>query len=212
MGSNTTSAAAVSSGSQSADARRLLDRELDSGERVRWSGQPLPNKLAKKSMVVFLFAIPWTAFSVFWTVMATWGAGAFGLFGVPFLLIGVFMLTTPWRTARAARRTVYAITDRRALVIAPTTTTLMGNELTVATYMPAQLQSLTRNEASDGSGDLIFVTIRTTTSKGGTRTEHNGFLAVADVHQVERTLKRELLEPALVASSVSSVSSSAEAF
>ena len=112
-----------------------LRAQLLPGERVRWSAQPR----ASKQWLVFLiwlFAIPWTAFALFWTWMASTplrqgvdlgGAGiiawAFPLFGVPFILIGLGLLATPFRLLLRTRRVVCALTDQRMirLYAGPTT-------------------------------------------------------------------------------------------
>ncbi len=45
----------------------------------------------------------------------------------------------------------------------------------------------------DGSGDLVFEERTYATSTGGTRIKRMGFLAVADVHEVERLIRSQLL-------------------
>ncbi len=84
--------------------QRLVDRELERDERVEWIGQPRAAFFTPGATVMFLFAIPWTSFAIFWTVMAACGtmqeakqadgAGLFSvfpLFGLPFILIGCGM-------------------------------------------------------------------------------------------------------------------------
>jgi hypothetical protein len=44
----------------------------------------------------------------------------FPLFGVPFVLIGLGMLAAPYWMRRKAQNTVYALTDKRALILSPT--------------------------------------------------------------------------------------------
>jgi hypothetical protein len=103
----------------------LVDDELASGERIVWVGQPIPSRYAFPSLGIVLFAIPWTAFAIFWMAAASGfklpdlarGSGLFSLFGVPFVLIGLGMLSTPFWMLRKARRTAYVITDQRALVV-----------------------------------------------------------------------------------------------
>jgi len=54
---------------------------------------------------LMLFALFWTGFSLVWTYLA-WrgGGGAMALFGVPFILIGVFLLVgTFWRNIAGVR-------------------------------------------------------------------------------------------------------------
>ena len=54
---------------------QALQRELRSGERVLWRGRRLP-RVAWEGLFIWVFAIPWTAFSLFWTVTAFAGARA----------------------------------------------------------------------------------------------------------------------------------------
>jgi hypothetical protein len=149
---------------------------------------------------VLIFAVPWTAFAVFWTVAAAggiWNRGGapaswfhyvFPLWGVPFILIGLAMLSTPWWTARAARRTVYAITDRRAIVwIAQA-----WGRTEVQSFEPKRLLSLTRTERANGSGDLIFEQFRETNGSS-TTTIRRGFMGLRDVRDAEEVLRETLL-------------------
>ena len=98
-----------------------VERELESGERIAWMEQPIPRYFTAMSTGAFLFAIPWTAFALFWICGASGfklpdfskgGFSFFPLFGVPFVLIGLGMLSSPWWAHRKALKTVYVITDR----------------------------------------------------------------------------------------------------
>ena len=80
-----------------------VNRELESGERILWMEQPIPRYFTAISTGAFLFAIPWTAFAVFWICGASGfripdfskgGFSFFPLFGLPFVLIGIAMLGT----------------------------------------------------------------------------------------------------------------------
>ncbi len=102
---------------------------------------------------VWGFGLVWTAFSAFWTASATLVAGAFGLLGVPFLLFGLFRLAQPFLGARAAARTLYVVTDRRAVVATPE-----GDGLTVRTIPPGLLRTLQITRHPDGSGTIRFDT------------------------------------------------------
>ena len=111
---------------------QLVNDELAPGERVRWACQPRPRaSLPWWSLAPFFVAVPWTLFTLFWMAGAAGlldrGPGPIditrlllALFGVPFLLIGIAMFCSPlWvrhQRRRAASRTAYAITDRRAIV------------------------------------------------------------------------------------------------
>src|SRR3989442_1288171 len=87
--------------------QRVLERELRPGERVLWSEQPRPLALARKSSKSFLFGIPFFAFAVFWTILASGGlssrknktgpfAGWFPiLWGSMFIAVGAGLLLSP---------------------------------------------------------------------------------------------------------------------
>jgi hypothetical protein len=63
----------------SQDLDSILRRELMPGERLLWSGRSQPGKL-KAAFAIWFFAIPWTAFALFWEAMAfmPWFAGTGG--------------------------------------------------------------------------------------------------------------------------------------
>jgi hypothetical protein len=171
--------------------RAQLQAELQPGESVRWVEQPVPALLARAGWALVLFAIPWTAFALFWV----WGAArasshgpgpfqVFPLFGLPFVAVGVGMLASPFWIMRAARRTVYAVTDRRALVIRGT---WLG--VNVRSFAPEKLGDLSRNQRPDGSGDLVFGQDVRPGNRGATRVVDYGFLAVPNVREAEEYVR-----------------------
>lgn len=111
--------------------RLTLDGELTPGERILWAAQPRASRLWT-GFGIYLFAIPWTAFSLFWEAMALspWFAGqdppgamqaGFGIvmpiFGLPFMLIGLAMMYAPIHAMRKAGDTVHALTNKRLLTL-----------------------------------------------------------------------------------------------
>ena len=174
--------------------RDQVNAELQSGERITWLDQPIAARLARTSIPAVLFGIPWTAFAIFWVVMASKGvsqshnAGAFQffpLFGVPFILVGFGMLSSPYWAARSGRRTVYLLTDRRAIVLR---TNFFGS-VNVRSFEASTLTDLQRNQNRDGSGDLIFAQDLRSGSRGREYTVNIGFLAVRDVKNVENRVR-----------------------
>jgi hypothetical protein len=174
--------------------QKLLDiiaRELEPGERTEWVGMPIPRFFTPASTATFIFGIPWTAFAIFWTVSAGGESGEgfgifslFALFGIPFILIGFAMLLTPLWTYRKALKTVYAITDRRAVTFDG------GISMTIRSYPPDQLQNLYRKEKSDGTGDIVISRRAWRDSDGDNRSEELGFLRIRDPKMVEGLLKK----------------------
>ncbi|MFH1497660.1 MAG: hypothetical protein ABII82_07515 [Verrucomicrobiota bacterium] len=177
----------------------LVEAELRPAERPLWTGTPRPWRMARQCLPVVLFAIPWTAFSVFWIAGASGfkmpdfssPAGFFPLFGLPFLLIGAGMLASPWLAMRKARRTAYVLTAERAIIFEAT---LWGG-INIRSFGPDQLTDLRRVQSADGSGDLIFDEIVNRHHEGRGTTTAIGFLGIPDVRSVE-TMVATLAEPA----------------
>jgi hypothetical protein len=174
--------------------QQWVQRELESREQVVWAAMPRPRFFTPGATGAFLFGIPWTAFAVFWTTMAAWGVGqagggqgpvwAFPLFGVPFILIGVGMLSSPLWAYRKAAKTVYAITDRRAITFEG------GRSITIRSYRPDRLQDVYRREYRDGTGDILIDRRAWRDSDGDKQFEEFGFLRVAQPKEVEALLKQ----------------------
>ncbi len=178
------------------DLHTKTQDELEPGEKMLWSGQPDPKRLSRKALLISLFGIPWTAFALFWVVAAagfklpdfTFSSfsdgfhAVFPLFGIPFVLIGLGMFTAPYWAYRSAKRTVYAITNRRALVIS------FGRAKRVQSYFEQDISDISRVERADGSGNIVFRTEETTDRKGNARLNQIGFFGVPEVRRVERIL------------------------
>jgi len=180
------------------ELRQIIGRELHPGETLQFSARARPGAVVLASLPMFLFAIPFTGFAVFWMVMA--GIGTmnveqdmgpfrfFPLFGLPFLLVGLFMLSAPLRAFLGAGRTLYAITDQRALTLRT------GRSTRVISYYPRDIGNPTRTEKADGSGNLMFAE-EWRRGKRGRYAVSVGFRGVPDVREAERALLR-LLERA----------------
>ncbi|MDD5272808.1 MAG: hypothetical protein PHU14_08835 [Methylovulum sp.] len=166
----------------------LIQAELNRFEKVLWSSTPNPGRLAKKTLPVVIFAIPWTAFSLFWIASASgfkWpdlsgGFGLFPLFGLPFLLIGLGMLLSPLLVAKKAAATAYAITNERAIIIEPG----WFGGMNIRSFFPHQLSDIRKVQFADGNGDLILDNNAPTDNRRGNATDI-GFFGIADVKKVE---------------------------
>lgn len=172
------------------DLKRRVVEEIDPDESLVWIGQPDPGRMALSSAAVSLFAIPFTAFAIFWMAMAAQGITEaegpfifFPLFGLPFLLVGLAMLLSPLWAYRKAKKTAYMITSRRAVVIEG------GRSFQVTSYGPEDLQDLVRRERSDGSGDVIISEERVYHSRGRHRIVRKGFFGIRGVKEVEDRLE-----------------------
>jgi hypothetical protein len=183
--------------------------ELRPQEKLLWAGQPLPSAFRRYTWPVMLFGIPFFSFAVFWTVMAVmltrWGKDqgvppiigiVFPLWGIPFMLVGAGLISAPYWATRRAKRSWYALTNERAIV------TMAGfwNSSQTRSFGPETLATLTRNDRSDGSGDLIFEPAPTVSvgqagpgwavrNRGLGTMAMTGFVGIADVREVERLVR-----------------------
>lgn len=170
--------------------REVVAREVPAGEKVLWFAAAGLRAFMLGSIALVLFAIPWTGFAIFWVVMAWTGTrqselpGSIGtffpLFGIPFILVGLGMLTSPFWLARKAKRTCYILTERRAIVVEGG---ILGGS-TVTSFQPERLTAMRRTERKDGSGDLVFEQF-TTSCGSGTTTIRRGFMGIDNVREVE---------------------------
>jgi hypothetical protein len=186
-------------GGLSDEGRARLERELAPGERVAWAGHPSPGAYARSAWLLMVFGLLFIAFGVAW-IVATGASGpqlagmavSFSFMwpvGLLPLGVGVLMLLAPVWMSASAGRVVYAVTDRRALVVTP----VLFRGVSARSFSPAQLASAERIERADGSGSLVFARdpYSSTSSDGVTTHGHRsvGFLGLADVKSVERCVR-----------------------
>lgn len=183
----------------SAKLRRQIDRELEAGEFIKWIEQPLP-RFTLQSLGYFLFGIPWTTFAIFLMYLVAGfkipilhkgilhegikSEHLFALFGVPFVLIGLWMVTSPFRERLKASQTVYLITNKRAISIES------GWFTTIRKYTPAQLKDLYYKKRQDGTGDVVITTRIYKDTDGYSQIKEIGFMNVRNPREVERLLQQ----------------------
>lgn len=180
------------------DLQAFISKELEADEEVIWSAQPKPVMFTGPTLGAFLFGIPWTLFALFWVAGAAGfkvpdfrnGFDLFPLFGIPFILIGFGMLSTPWWSYRSQLKTVYLITDRRAITIDG------GRSLTIRSYFPSELRDIYRREHKDGTGDVIITRDAWRDSDGDRHMQELGFLRIPKARDVEKILRSFLADGA----------------
>jgi hypothetical protein len=176
--------------------RPLVSPELRPDERVVWIGQPTPWRFVKRFIAVFFFGVFWSGFLVFWAdgFLETgirgqdgWlGLAGWAAFSIPFFLIGIGMLSTPYWSWRKAKRTVYVLTNERAILFDAS----WWRAMTIRSFEPARLTDLRRIQLPDGSGDLVFERTVTTDSEGSTKTTDHGFLSIPNVKSIEEAVQQ----------------------
>jgi hypothetical protein len=173
------------------ESQDTVERELEPGEQIHWIDMPRPAFFTVGSTVLFAFGIAWTAFTLFWTISAFHenpGLGRsnvfFAMLGLPFVLVGLALLLTPIWAYWGDLRTVYAITDRRAIVFR------RGWSTIILSFSPGQLQNVCRVEKGSDFGTVVLGRRKWPDPSGSLRQEDVGFERIARPREVEAMLKR----------------------
>ena len=72
----------------------------------------------------------------------------FAAFGIPFVVIGLFLVSAPLRNRLLARRTYYAVTDQRVLIVTA------GRRYKVRAYAARDITDYQRSDSGNGRGDI----------------------------------------------------------
>jgi hypothetical protein len=111
------------------NAAMKIQPELMSGETLQWAGMPNPRVIFHiEDWFQIPFGLVWTVFMIFWesSALGYWGTSSrhnsppvfFALWGIPFLLIGQYLIWGRFvYDGWLKRRTYYAVTNRRILVL-----------------------------------------------------------------------------------------------
>ena len=132
-----------------------LQPELISGESLLWAGKPNPSKiLHSDDWYTIPFSLLWGGFAIFWEagVLGFWGHSSkhaplfMALWGIPFVVIGQYMIWGRFvYDGWLKRRTYYGITNRRLLVVQEST-----RRKTCSMYLEA-IPSVERDGGSVGT-------------------------------------------------------------
>lgn len=158
-----------------------LELELTPGERILWAGQPIPGiRFNAADFFLIPFSLFWLGFAIFWTVMAARITDdstpraiqlIFPLFGVPFILIGLYLTVGRfWQDVRLRAQTYYGITSQRIILLHPS----KG----VQSIDLKHISDFTVDEGRNGEGTIWF-----------TPQNIRKFDRIAGVRQVESILR-----------------------
>lgn len=184
------------------DLAELFAPDLRAGEVLLWAGRPRPLRAARAGCSTLVPGLFFGGFATIWITasfamtrlsgqadkdaMAFW----FPFFGIPFLLVGLGMVSTPFWYARTAARSAFAVTDQRLLTRTPQS----GGAVRVASMPAHRVGEITRSEFGDGGGMLEFALKDTPHDTEG---EVMLFTDIDNVLAVQRLIRRELLKETL---------------
>ncbi|MBM4046632.1 MAG: hypothetical protein FJ279_16095 [Planctomycetes bacterium] len=142
------------------DAQRRIESVMVSGERLLWSGQPKGGiQFRAADALLIPFGLVFCGFAIFWEVLALMATAkargpiaiAFPLFGVPFVLLGLYIVFGRFIVeAKRRERTFYGVTNERAIIISG-----LLSQSTKSLNLRT-LSDITLSERSDGSGSITF--------------------------------------------------------
>ena len=136
------------------DLENELRQNLSSGEKLIWTGKPRTGIMLRSSDVFLIpFSLLWGGFAVFWesSVLATDEPFLFKLWGIPFVLTGIYMIIGRFFIdAKKRENTIYGITTDRILIKSGVFSTDI-NSLNIKT-----LSDITINQKSDNSGTITL--------------------------------------------------------
>ncbi len=124
-------------------------------EEVIWIGSPTSSRDdPNRSAFSMIFLIFWLGFAVFWTVTAMATAGFMGVFGLLFVGVGIYLFYMMFiGRKKAVMHSVYAVTDRRALILAD----LPRKGRTCTEYIFANLPTISVENVEGTVGTIRFL-------------------------------------------------------
>ena len=135
-------------------AEQVISRELESDERLLWSGVPKQGITLRPSDTVLIpFSLLWGGFAVFWEagVLHSKAPGFFVVWGIPFVLVGLYLIVGRFFVdARQRAATAYGVTNTRVVIVSG----LFSR--TVKSLALRTLTDMTLSERRDGSGTISF--------------------------------------------------------
>ncbi|MBV9230202.1 MAG: hypothetical protein JOZ18_12885 [Chloroflexi bacterium] len=143
---------------QKQQMKHLLDYELSEGERLLWSDQPNALHVLNAGHIIsFIFGSLWVCLGLLGLYNNLLLFPSDPLFVITmtilallFLIPGIISIAVPFKTYRRAKRTIYAITDRRIVLIT------RGRSRSVKSYRKEYVGNIERIERQGERGDLIF--------------------------------------------------------
>jgi hypothetical protein len=154
---------------------------LEDGEQILWQGAPDPGVVfALNQLPEILFGVFFAGFALFWTTMASLTGGIFGLFGLPFLVVGLTIIfKSNYLMAYLNRHTYYTLTSRRAIIA----TSYPHAKREMKSY-PIDAKTELELTQQDDLGSIVFHRKIWRSRNSADHTKNIGFYRIQDARRV----------------------------
>jgi hypothetical protein len=136
------------------DASMMISQELGRSERLLWAGRPSRGiRFQGTDIFSVPFSILWCGFAIFWeaSVITKNAPFFFRLWGVPFVLIGLYFVFGRFIVdAKRRERTFYGVTNERIIIIS----TLFRRSINTRNLRT--LTDVSMTERNDKNGTITF--------------------------------------------------------
>jgi len=193
----------MSASSSVDEIRKTMERKLRHDETLIWGGQPDPVQFSREVRRAYLFQLGLIALSIVvsvWVISYILRPEKTMIPAILFVggMFGHFLIAAPWRYPKRVLQTIYAITDRQALVYQGFGWSLLWLQAlpdlydTLWSFDVRQIRARRRIHRYEGRTDLVF---------GGEGHDHMtgrgqirdwvqvGFLGVENVDEVDQLLE-----------------------
>lgn len=135
-------------------AAQVIQAELEPSESLLWAGQPGQGiKLRRSESFMIPLSFLWGGFAIYWEyfVIKDGAPLFFRLFGIPFVLVGLYMMFGRFFVeAKQREKTFYGLTNTRVIIVSG----LFRKK--VRSLNLRTLTDISLFEASSGSGSITF--------------------------------------------------------
>lgn len=136
------------------EQKRFLDSQIAPNERLLWSGQPRQGVFLRASDAYTIpFSLMWCGFAIFWETSVIYSNAPFffRLWGIPFVLVGLYMVVGRFFVdAKQRGKTYYGVTNERIIIVSG-----IFNKQVKSLNLPT-LTDISLDEKSDASGNITF--------------------------------------------------------
>src|SRR5215213_8617017 len=136
------------------EEKRIIETQLVPGERLLWSGRPRQGVYLRGTDAALIpFSLLWCGFAIFWevSVFKTDAPFFFRLWGIPFVLVGLYMVFGRFFVdAKLRSKTYYGVTSERVIIVSGLFST-KTKSLNIRT-----LTEVTLDEKTSGGGTITF--------------------------------------------------------